>query len=285
MAKRLISAAIAVPIGILIIWLSNVMLYTVVIAVLSVIATYEIFCATKYVKEKTLSVLSLTFVFCVPFMFVIPEVKQNVILIVFMFVVLLFVIMLRMHKTIKFEEIALVSSVSIAVPLALSTVPFLLMKFPQHGTFYIVYMLISAWIADAGAYFVGTFFGKHKMAPEISPKKTWEGFIGGVVTAAVFAVLLGIGYGMVDVYLHGRATFAVNIPYLVVLSIICAVLGVVGDLSASLLKRQCTVKDFGNILPGHGGVLDRFDSVLFVGPFVYLIFQIWEPISTVFGSF
>ncbi len=281
MAKRLITAAVAIPIGILIIWLQNALLYTVIISALSVMATYEILCTTKYVQNKAITVLSLAFVFCVPFMFTIPEIKDKVILICFLFVTTLFVIMLRMHNTVRFEQVALVSSVSIAVPLALSTVPFLFIKFPQHGTFYIVYMLISAWIADAGAYFAGTFCGKHKMAPSISPKKTWEGFVGGIVTAGVAAVLLGIGYGIVDSWGTGISTISINIPYLVIVSVICAVLGVVGDLSASILKRQCAVKDFGNLLPGHGGVLDRFDSVLFVGPFVYLLFQMYEPISSI----
>jgi len=152
-------------------------------------------------------------------------------------------------------------------------------SFTAHRTFALVYALTIAWISDSGAFFAGTFFGKHKMAPEISPKKTWEGFAGGIVTAVLFGFLLGKGYEWVTVLFIGELTFSVNVWFLAVLAIPCAVLGVLGDFSASILKRECAVKDFGSIMPGHGGVLDRFDSVLFVMPFVYLVFMRYFPVS------
>ena len=136
-----------------------------------------------------------------------------------------------------------------------------------------------AWIADGGAYFAGTFFGKHKLCPEISPKKTWEGFFGGLVSAIVFAILLGFGYELWDKIFTGEQHFTVNVLVLGIIAVVCTFLGVLGDLVASLLKRQCGVKDFGNILPGHGGIMDRFDSVLFVAPFVYIAIQYVFPIT------
>jgi phosphatidate cytidylyltransferase len=160
--------------------------------------------------------------------------------------------------------------VSLCVPFSMSCIVFLFDTFPVHRTFVLVYALTITWISDSGAFFAGTFLGKNKMAPEISPKKTWEGFIGGVLTAALFGFLLGTGYEMI---LNSfEPTYKVDVLFLAILAIPCSILGVLGDFSASILKRECAVKDFGNIMPGHGGVLDRFDSVLFVVPFVYLVF-------------
>ncbi|MBQ7784491.1 MAG: phosphatidate cytidylyltransferase, partial [Oscillospiraceae bacterium] len=129
-----------------------------------------------------------------------------------------------------------------------------------------------AWIPDAGAYFVGTACGKHKLCPEISPKKTVEGAVGGlVVTAVVFAVY-GFAYQQFMKSVHG-IDFGVNYPALVLIMPIAAVISMVGDLSASLLKREYGIKDYGKLLPGHGGVVDRFDSVYFVLPYIMLVFN------------
>ena len=140
---------------------------------------------------------------------------------------------------------------------------------------------ISAWVADGGAYFIGTAFGKHKLCPEISPKKTWEGFFGGLVTTVIFSVILGFGYELIDELMTGEKHFTVNISLLVMAAVVSTFLGLMGDLIASLLKRQCGVKDFGEIFPGHGGIMDRFDSVLFVAPFIYLLFKMFFPITMI----
>lgn len=139
----------------------------------------------------------------------------------------------------------------------------------NHGLWYLIVLLVIAWISDTGAYFVGTFLGKHKMAPKISPKKSWEGFFGGWILSVLCAVGVFIlrfeidnGYGDGLFY-----TLRFFLPVMVVL----APLSVAGDLLASVIKRKCGVKDFGNIMPGHGGVMDRFDSVIFIAPILYVI--------------
>ena len=120
--------------------------------------------------------------------------------------------------------------------------------------------LCGAWIADTGAYFSGVALGKHKLCPEISPKKTIEGFIGGILTTGiVYAVAFGVRFGFI----------VQNVLIAFILGIVCAVIGTLGDLSASMVKRQIGFKDYGNIMPGHGGLMDRFDSVLFVLPTFY----------------
>ena len=187
--------------------------------------------------------------------------------------------MLFNHKKVSFEEMTFISFISVCVPLAFSTLALFRFEYVEHGIFFIVFSLAVTWIADAGAYFSGTFLGKHKLCPEISPKKTWEGFFGGIVSAGVFALIFGYGYQLWDYIFTGENHFTLNYMLLVITGLIGAVLGVLGDLSASLLKRKYGAKDFGNILPGHGGIMDRFDSVLFVAPFIYVIFQLFFPIT------
>ena len=116
------------------------------------------------------------------------------------------------------------------------------------------------WIADTGAYFSGVALGKHKLCPEISPKKTIEGFIGGILTTGIVYL---IAFCVYDGFEFKTAIFAFLI------GIVCAVIGTVGDLSASMVKRQIGFKDYGKIMPGHGGLMDRFDSILFVLPTFY----------------
>ncbi|WP_040228129.1 phosphatidate cytidylyltransferase [Bhargavaea cecembensis] len=128
------------------------------------------------------------------------------------------------------------------------------------GIEYIIYALIVVWLTDTGAYFTGRSFGKRKLWPEISPNKTVEGFIGGIIAAVAAACLFQVFMPVTDSYL-----------ILIVVTIIASVTGQIGDLVESALKRYYGVKDSGKILPGHGGILDRFDSLLFVLPLLNLL--------------
>ena len=174
MAKRIISAAVAIPVGILIIALNNELLYYIAMSLFSAAAVYELLVATKYLKNRTISALSILFTFVTPFFFWIDVLKQNIRMIYLCFLIILFTVLLFKHEKARFEQVALTAAVSIAIPLALSSIAFIRTSFPEHAIFLIVYTMISVWISDAGAYFVGTLCGKHKMCPKISPKKTWE---------------------------------------------------------------------------------------------------------------
>jgi phosphatidate cytidylyltransferase len=129
----------------------------------------------------------------------------------------------------------------------------------------VIGFFLLIWANDTGAYLSGVSFGKHKLFERISPKKTWEGFLGGLILAAVVAWLLSGWLGVVD-----------NLHWIII-SVIISVAGTYGDLAESMLKRSTGVKDSGSILPGHGGFLDRFDSAIFAFPLVYLFI-------TLFGS-
>ncbi len=136
------------------------------------------------------------------------------------------------------------------------------------GKFLIWIPIIIAWLSDTMAYTFGRLFGKHKLIPAVSPKKTIEGAIGGVLGGAVFMMI----YGVVCAYGFGRN---VNWISLIILGVTGAILSQFGDLAASWIKREKGIKDYGNLLPGHGGVMDRFDSVLVVAPFVFYYIQIF----------
>ena len=145
----------------------------------------------------------------------------------------------------------------------------------------IVYVLAGVMFNDIFAYFVGVLFGKHKMAPIISPKKTWEGFFGGVVLSSVTTVAMVLiadlvfGFPILDGIIDAEHWY-----YVVLISILMAISAVLGDLMFSLIKRTYNIKDFGNIFPGHGGVLDRFDSTLLTSLLVaiIIIFIYYQPI-------
>lgn len=166
------------------------------------------------------------------------------------------------------------------------------------GVRYIVYLLMVAVLTDTFAYLFGVKFGKHKMAPNISPKKSWEGAIAGTVIATVIASLFGIFYGRLFpagsffnqtgqlTILDGITNFGLNSAgsivlwkhalLIVPLTFVLSIVGQLGDLFASKLKRSYEIKDFGEIFPGHGGVLDRFDSTIFAAVFLVFCFRIME---------
>lgn len=121
-------------------------------------------------------------------------------------------------------------------------------------------------MADAGAFFAGSLFGKHKLCPNISPKKTVEGAIGGVFTCVLAAVAIGFLFGNLI-----TPQLTVNFIPLIIIGVCDAVLSIVGDLSFSLIKRTIGIKDYSNLFPGHGGMLDRFDSIIFTVPMVLIV--------------
>jgi phosphatidate cytidylyltransferase len=127
------------------------------------------------------------------------------------------------------------------------------------GAYMVIATLVTIWICDSAAYYVGRAMGRNRMAPRISPKKTWEGGIGGAVFAV--ASMVGFKYWLLDFLSLGDA---------IALGLVVGVLGQVGDLAESHVKRDAGVKDSSQLIPGHGGVFDRFDSLMFVAPVVYL---------------
>jgi len=137
-----------------------------------------------------------------------------------------------------------------------------------EGLWWFMLIMPVAWLADSGAFFIGSRYGKHRMAPRLSPKKSWEGYIGGIVT--------GILAGILFSYLWGLVSPSLSISKGIIAGIILSVFPTLGDLGESMLKRQFGVKDSGNLLPGHGGILDRLDSWIWAAAIgYYLVFFLW----------
>lgn len=149
-------------------------------------------------------------------------------------------------------------------------VPFLLVFFTllrdkqPMGLIYIAYIFTSAWGSDTFAYLIGKKFGKHKLTP-ISPKKTVEGAIGGIVGALLFSLVYTV---VMNNFMH----LSINYLHITIVTSVLAIIGEIGDLAASGIKRYCGIKDFSDLLPGHGGMLDRIDSLLLITPFAYILF-------------
>ena len=136
------------------------------------------------------------------------------------------------------------------------------------GEFFVWVIFIAAWGSDTGAYLAGKLFGRHKLTPKLSPNKTIEGAIGGVV----FAVLIAVVYNFIV-----REFFNQQIFVITLIMVVCgAVVSQFGDLTASAIKRFAKIKDYGSIIPGHGGILDRFDSIILAAPVIYLILLMFE---------
>ena len=146
----------------------------------------------------------------------------------------------------------------------ISTVAIIKIEYTVMAT---LLLFVISWITDAGAYFVGCSIGKHKLIPNLSPKKTVEGAIGGIIACVAFSVLYVFILDKFDLSIFGGNDYI----KIIVVSLIGSVISQLGDFASSAIKREFNVKDFGNLLPGHGGVLDRFDSIIFVAPFVYYI--------------
>ena len=140
----------------------------------------------------------------------------------------------------------------------------------EYSVYAVLLPFLFAWITDSGAYFTGMSIGRHKLAPNLSPKKTIEGSAGGIISCVLISMLYVF---ILDKCFSYTLFEGNNYLKISILAFVSSIISQLGDLTSSAIKRDFGVKDFGNILPGHGGILDRFDSVVFVSPVVYYILQ------------
>ncbi len=263
MATRVISALVGVVIGVSIICLAHTAVLPASVALLSMLGVFELYRANKCTENRIMTVLGIVFSGVYPFLTVYGN-DSIICLVTTAAVMALFASYMPYHKKMSFEKLAYGILASLLVSFSMSSLCKMVSLTQRHGQVLILLTLCGAWIADTAAYFTGTFLGKHKLCPEISPKKTVEGFIGGLLFDGLFFMLFNFVY--VSFF---AKDCGVNYMSSFFLGVICGALGTVGDLTASLIKRQCGIKDYGKIMPGHGGFMDRFDSVLFVAPFMY----------------
>ena len=171
-----------------------------------------------------------------------------------------------LHEKANFRELFAVVLMTLYITLFMS---YILVVRSGRGLSSMGLIFIIAWGSDTAAYFCGTLFGKHKLMPKVSPKKTVEGSIGAVIITAGLCVLYMFILGRFDILIFGLGTGASAYVVVAVLGVIASAMSQIGDLAASVIKRDTGIKDYGKIFPGHGGFMDRFDSVLYIAPVIY----------------
>ena len=276
MKQRLISAAVGIPIAIIVLFLYQTPLLNIAMAVVTLMSVYEILVATKYLSNWGLALICFLFAAYVPF-YHISQFRLLSETFSFLFILTLFVFLIFQHRSVKLEQIGTAFMLTLLLSFSFSCLVFIRDLYVRRDPadlagFYLILVFLGAWITDAGAYFVGRLFGRHKLAPDISPKKTIEGAVGGVACTCLSFFAAALVYGAYVRNMGGAVT--INYGRVALASLLCSVAAILGDLSASLIKRECNIKDFGHILPGHGGVLDRFDSIMFVAPLLFIYLQI-----------
>lgn len=269
MKTRIISAMVGLVILVAVLCLFETAVLDVAVAALSVMAVYEMINAVGLSKKKAFT--GFCAVFAAFFSSAYYQTFSSVSgFVEFIFAILVLIFVLTDHKEIKVEYAAFAFFFTIIIPRAFSTI-ILFRNYGEPVSYFLVMMSLAvAWLNDTCAYFSGYFFGKRKLCPEISPKKTVEGAIGGVFGDVVVCAILAFVFSSVTGYSINWFSFVIFVP-------IGAVIAILGDLCASIIKRQFGVKDYGNIMPGHGGIMDRFDSWIFVAPMLYL-WNIYFPL-------
>lgn len=282
MKQRVITAVVLLALLAVVVWQINTPVLVLVIAFLAAVAANEIMRCAK-VENTFIRVVATGYAACVPFFAsakaltpwvsvavwgkVIGAVPGVVYLIALVLVLLL--AMLKGYAYTTFEDVAVSVFAGALVPFGFSVFIRLrdMFQIEQFGIYLIFYGLICALATDSGAQLAGMAFGKHKMSPNISPKKTVEGAIGGLIFSLILNAVAIILYNHLADFKMDE--FAVTVLLAACLPV--SFLGMMGDLSASVLKRNFGVKDFGKIFPGHGGVMDRFDSSMFTLPVTYAL--------------
>ena len=275
MGKRIMVAVIFVPLIILMLFFAPSWVLPVVVSGLAMIALHEVLWSTGFVKNPKISGLAIVLAGLIPFWVFVGERMLPALVTLFLYVVLLFAVAMKSHYTVTMEKMGGSFFLSIVIPYFLST--FIRIREMPDWRYYILMPFVVAWLSDAFALFAGMAFGKHKLAPELSPKKTVEGAVGGVA-GSVAATLI---YGFVMPACFGAA--AVRYGLLILYALLGAVVAQFGDLAFSYIKRQYDIKDYGTIFPGHGGVLDRFDSVIFCAPLLEILIVYFPAIQGAVG--
>ena len=279
MKTRIITAVVGIVVLIGVLFTFDTLIFNLVITAITLIALHEIYAALGFEKQgwPLLGVL-------VPYTFLIMlssyELFRRLVMPASFLVVLFYAIYLVVRNgTISYQKasgLAMFSGIVIFCFYSFIRLKELLPveEYGYDAVFFILLILCFAWGGDTCAYFAGRAFGKHKLCPVVSPKKTVEGAIGGVLGTMVFGVAATLIYSIAADRMEAFTRSNIGVSMYVVIALlacVAAVLGIYGDLFASVVKRQCGIKAYGTIFPGHGGILDRFDSVMVIAPFVTMV--------------
>ena len=273
MKKRLLTALVGVSIAVGWMFTIYTPAFAIIMAVVACIAVYEML---KVFKIKNVPF----FVLCellTAGIFVYADYKRKLPALP-MFAIITGIVLLSLmfmvidHKNLRFEQVVCALFSAFMIPAALASVVLMrdaYLEWPtlfieEDGIFFILFSFFCAWWTDGFALFAGKAFGKHKLSPNISPNKTVEGAIGGVLGNMLMCALLWYVFKT-----KFNLSAHITIAWVLCSAVGLSVISIFGDLAASTIKRHSGIKDFGNLLPGHGGIMDRFDSSVFVFAAVY----------------
>jgi phosphatidate cytidylyltransferase len=270
---RVVSALILIPIVLLFTLWSYTLPFAVVLYFIILLASYEMISLAKKAGEEVSPFVAWLGAIIIPFVFHFEEYWAALftsVLVVIIFLSFLFKMIKKTPAEFTFRAVSVNLFIAVLVPFFLSFI--WLIRNLNGGGWWILFLLAAIWLSDICAYYVGKNFGRHKITPNISPKKTLEGFIAGFAGG-----ILGAGAFYLFIIPSQYATLTTWQLAMLLVDVVAA--GILGDLFESLLKRNAGVKDSGNVIPGHGGMLDRIDSVLFAAPVLYLYLKIFFHIN------
>ena len=278
MKTRIITSVVGLTLLAVVLMFFDTILFDLVLAIVCLIGVHEVYNAMGFGKKEWY-----LYAIAVPFTLLVmlasrDAVRALVLPVSFLVILVLNVCLIAHCKTLNFGQMSGYLYFSGVIIICFYSLVYLKRCLPVEAyqydaVFFIALTLCFAWGGDSAAYFAGRAFGKHKLSPVVSPNKTVEGAIGGVIGSMVLGLIATAIYSAIS----GRfstLTVEVTVHHYLLLALmgaIASVLGILGDLFASAVKRQVNIKDYGTIFPGHGGILDRFDSVMFIAPFVAIV--------------
>lgn len=266
MKQRVITAIVLVLCAIPICIFSGTIVFPIAMAFIGLVGVYEMLGCMGTRKNLLISIPLYILSLAAPFMvwreykFFITSFKPDYSAILIPLVFALYLLAVWVFSYQKSQDVdmnKLITSAIVSLYIIGATSSIVMIREAVGGEFYWYFIFIGAWVTDTFAYFSGMLFGKHKLIPAVSPKKTVEGAIGGTV----FCIIFFVGYGAL---INHLTNYNISLVLLGFVGLFSAIVSMIGDLSMSVIKRTYGIKDYGKIFPGHGGVLDRFDSILAV---------------------
>ena len=267
--KRVITGAVLIALIILILWINIPLVDTIFILLISLMGMYEYNKAFKSAGYNVVPIVG--YISCFSILLMGLNIPTDITILICRIVIpsvliVTFIYSILSKLKITIIDVAITILSIVYIPFLFSFLKLLLMM--ENGRVFIWFVIMGAFACDTFAYLIGCKFGKRKLCPDVSPKKTIEGSIAGI---------LGVVITYIIIYVIARFSLGIylNIWIIMLMAVVSGIIGQFGDLAASSIKRFCKIKDFGLIMPGHGGILDRCDSIMFVAPIVYMILKVY----------
>ena len=260
MKTRIITALVGTVLILPVLWFSDTYLFVAAFSLLCLVGNFELLRCIGIHKNLALAIPQYLIALAMPLLTRLAKGAPNFfkaeIFIHIVFLMYLLFLAVFSHGKLVVEKVAMAFALCLYINIGFSSIV-MLRDYKDVGAYIFMLVFIGAWFTDIFAYFTGMAFGKHKLIPDVSPKKTVEGSIGGIIFSSLGYVIYGL---LVSKFFE----INMNLIALAVFGVLVSIISQVGDLAASLIKREYGIKDYGKLFPGHGGVLDRFDSVIAV---------------------